>query len=578
MTTEGNAAPPEINPSPADRDWARWWVEGVIRWVVRDAPPLSPAAVAASLGGSESGAEPVSQGGKDVVTAAPSAETAPQQRFRVSGAVRVLGPEVLSTRADPPASASTSCWGYDMYPYRGGCEARGPVQATDHDAATESSTAAAAAAAAAAATTTTIIETETDSETATRDLLDSNTGGRCDDSSSRSSSRLSDGTRRISSGEVGVKLKRGVGSSEIVCLEKHPDKPIWQVAVVHQWNPYICGYHALYNAGIVFRVCALCPNLKVSRETLEEIASIPRFQSFICHTQDYLKKEAVRNGNKYFPWTTKDIDAGILEREYLYKIVEDEIFLKDLCGLSPQDITALPDFSQNSVSNSLFEADQASQLYKTFQACANSHNFTHAFVVGSTSHWFCIVVNKTANELEILYLDSNNIPLLSCGPEGIREMVKRRLAGKPTIKPGTEEKSVENLMNIRWIVELICDCSMGHRDFLCEFLTLPWEKLLSSFSAALLNPDYSGDGIAQLIMWIQENYPIPHIASYFSKTNILGKEHIKPATWATIKEWARTLLSSKHLSESTIEEVVRLIQLLHQHESLLEILPTNNVF
>jgi hypothetical protein len=139
--------------------------------------------------------------------------------------------------------------------------------------------------------------------------------------------------------------------------------------------------------------------------------------------------EKVRKEGGKYPWKLSSIEYGVLEREFLSFLLENEALHFNIGGIRP--ISALSDISPQSLRLGVNGIRTIKEIHETFDSFYRTRaNIAHAFIVGSDNHWFSLFVNKRIvgeeEHLECVYLDARNNKILNQSNEEIMTVVLRR--------------------------------------------------------------------------------------------------------------------------------------------------------
>lgn len=212
-------------------------------------------------------------------------------------------------------------------------------------------------------------------------------------------------------------------------LSVHPVyNNIYQVAVLTQRDPVSCGYHTFHNAYTTLKgelgVAVVEANyhsatLATNRGHEEHFLRQLRDPAVYQHRKQRMIKAlaarvAVSDG--CYPWTEKDLAAGVMERPYMKHLVETFPLSLELGG--PSSFISVPDCCkvsctvdhliccQNSLKNFIMSTDHMHELQTVFDRFQQRSHYSHAFLIGMTNHWAAVVANKVNDHVELLLLDS----------------------------------------------------------------------------------------------------------------------------------------------------------------------------
>jgi len=203
-----------------------------------------------------------------------------------------------------------------------------------------------------------------------------------------------------------------------------------QVKVLKQYNHSSCGYYALFNA--VLTLLAICEKRdSEAKDLLSLLTNRTYFWRRFQEMKNLLHHHAEQRNEKWYPWTKKDIDSDILERSYVRYLRKTCPWIKFLNSDSRVGITCMPDFAHNTLKYQVVPLKTMEKLDFIFSKFnENSGDYVHAFVLGQTSHWLTIVVNKVNGRVETLLLDSKNSFVFGLQKEELLELLMNRLRRK----------------------------------------------------------------------------------------------------------------------------------------------------
>jgi hypothetical protein len=201
---------------------------------------------------------------------------------------------------------------------------------------------------------------------------------------------------------------------------------VQHLRVLKQHENGNCGYHALKNVKLAVQAC-FAESVEEAKARLLLTESRPFFWHHFHSHQKLLRRQAEVKRVDWWPWDADSIESGEMERTYLNHILEADEDLTALSkgttasgffsdGFEPADCTARFyqfHFGYNKVLNSDYKYDHKTGSISILQGAIDrfceAENDCLGIVCGLTNHWTCLVATKTAGEVEVQYLDSNNV-------------------------------------------------------------------------------------------------------------------------------------------------------------------------
>lgn len=160
---------------------------------------------------------------------------------------------------------------------------------------------------------------------------------------------------------------------------------------------------------------------------------------------------------------------------------------------------------------------------------------THlVFILGVTNHWVTLLATKSrvgdqrrtstvldsdeherSEKISMIYLDSNNAPVLAASDTDIlalvrkkeKERVQRKGRGWSEWKRGVIYQA---FVDQRALVSMLADCLCDNADLRGELLRVSWSRMLDSYDqnvvARLSSSEDTGLYVALLLHWLEEQY------------------------------------------------------------------------
>lgn len=232
-----------------------------------------------------------------------------------------------------------------------------------------------------------------------------------------------------------------------------------------------CGFHALFNASTVLT------RLAPSSEGLAGVATTTHcglhdelaFQSERAAWVAALKAKAQQEGDRFYPWTIRCVDAGVLERLHAEYLIEHYPSLAALGG--KEAFVLLPELCTESLKTGLFGEAEATAVHGHIQAFRQASVQAVAFLIGSLNHWVTLVAHKRGTDVELWYMDSRGYDIAVCAgdEERLHHMVQTYVEATASESPlGVEERRRSHLQSLRsthFAIHLLADCLAGRTRF-----------------------------------------------------------------------------------------------------------------
>jgi hypothetical protein len=354
---------------------------------------------------------------------------------------------------------------------------------------------------------------------------------------------------------------------------------IYQMKVVRQRTNAVCGYHALFNSIQALRVLQ-SNTLEEQNWHLEHMMDRTCFWFFYTRVQRLFTEYARSQEREFYPWSSKNIDLGLFEREYMKYILEKET--KQIEAIGRDKFTSIPDLSVRSLKNGILTTNQMQSIQKIFdrflEAPAHSDLY-HAFCLGSGNHWFSFVIHQHRDESETtfegLYLDSRNNALFGQSDEQLRQQVLDRLETSLKRDPTKytdfyKEMYIynyfESLKDTQFSVELILECIKGKKNFMSVCVRLLLEDLLDRFyNEVTMKCTEENDSMLKLIhQWMLNFFPPSFIANgIVTFIQDLGVHYVESDLKENTIQWINLVLaetSEEKLKNISTEEVVEAME------------------
>lgn len=170
------------------------------------------------------------------------------------------------------------------------------------------------------------------------------------------------------------------------------------------------------------------------------------------------------------------------------------------------------------------------------------------FILGITNHWVTLLLCKSSHNVGVLYLDSNNEPVLLASDDDLQKLVAQR-EEKHIKKKGTPYSDwkrgniLQGFVDQRNFVKLIWECAAGIRDLRSELLTTSWCRIIDSYNycvSSVLNESRdNGLYTALLLQWLEQHYcPQTIKNTHITLLHSLGLTLSEEPVIAKVKSWA----------------------------------------
>eukprot|EP00743_Colponemidia_sp_Colp-15_P007556 GILK01008169.1.p1 GENE.GILK01008169.1~~GILK01008169.1.p1 ORF type:complete len:460 (-),score=31.46 GILK01008169.1:344-1696(-) len=330
----------------------------------------------------------------------------------------------------------------------------------------------------------------------------------------------------------------------------HNDDAIQIKVLLQKWDRRGCGFYALHNL-LRFLAALQASTDEEAGLVLHGLHSYASHWHLYWRCRNALSAHAVSRGNRHYPWTLRDVEHGLLERPYVEHL-QLHVLPQSLFSANPKvcrDFTILPCMSVNALKNGIMEPHHVIELQQVFDMFRSCPSASHAFLVGSTSHWVCVVANKCVGEFEVFYMDSYNFPILDLTDAQIEEALAVRMQaaideGRPLEGFGTFEerlhRACHSAADAKFALRTISQGVRGHICFMTVVLDLVIEALLENFEN-VVRSEVSSLQTDELSQWLSAYYPPPVLqASVVNRIRDFGKQHISCSTVTRLLRWTNT--------------------------------------
>ena len=171
------------------------------------------------------------------------------------------------------------------------------------------------------------------------------------------------------------------------------------------------------------------------------------------------------------------------------------------------------------------------------------------FILGVTNHWVTLLAYRKCPEgIGLLYLDSNNEPVLLATETDIDKLVeareqkyiKRKGVG---YEPWKRNILRQSLCDQRDVVAVMSDCLQGTHTLSCEFVSSHWEKMLSNYREMVTTTVGDRDvHTVDLLCWLESGYSVRGLRdAYMRPLLFFGGESLTPQLRVEMQSWAEEL-------------------------------------
>ncbi len=205
-----------------------------------------------------------------------------------------------------------------------------------------------------------------------------------------------------------------------------------------------------------------------------------------------------------------------------------------------------------------------------------------AFLLGVTNHWVTVLAFRVPGEVErekrgLVYLDSNNVPVLTAGNSDIVQIVKkeserlrRKGRGYSEWKRGVMYQA---FVDQRDVVQLLVEVLYGSKNLCTEVLTTHYTRLMDSFSEHVDQPlgDKADRGMytALLVHWLENHYrPQTLRDTHLYALRHFGAECLQRTTRVQVESWVHRC---RDLCDSGIDIVDLFLAILNELDSFLKL-------
>ncbi len=172
------------------------------------------------------------------------------------------------------------------------------------------------------------------------------------------------------------------------------------------------------------------------------------------------------------------------------------------------------------------------------------------FILGVTNHWVTLLAYRQCPEgIGLLYLDSNNEPVLLATEDDIDKLVeareqkyiKRKGVG---YEPWKRKILRQSLCDQRDVVALLSDCLRGTHTLSSEYVSSHWEKMLSSYREMVTTSARDRDvHTVGLLCWLESGYSVRGLRDLYMKPLLFfGGESLTPQLRVNMQYWAEEVL------------------------------------
>lgn len=209
-------------------------------------------------------------------------------------------------------------------------------------------------------------------------------------------------------------------------------------------------------------------------------------------------KPSMRSG---WPWTAKDVHAGVLERLYMIHLLESDPCIQRLRKDCNAQFSSLPELGRGSLLYNCLSVSTLEVMKEATVAFGASEDHSRAWLVGQTNHWISVLSARlpplSSNQIrfETMVTDSRNNFVLSTTMEETAKVANyrmRRLVGDDMWTQLRRKLYIESLNDMPFSAELLHDCCTNRRDAAQHVITMHFDTFFNSY-ALHTNHFFDGD-------------------------------------------------------------------------------------
>ena len=168
-------------------------------------------------------------------------------------------------------------------------------------------------------------------------------------------------------------------------------------------------------------------------------------------------------------------------------------------------------------------------------------------ILGVTDHWVTLLAHRHhPTKIGLIYLDSNNEPVLLASESAIDQLVQAREKKRIERKGVGYENWKRNLLrqsltDQRDVVQMLTECLHGSHSLPREYVSSHWERLLSGFRSKVKSTADDGDmHTLNVLSWLESEYSVKGFRdSYMRPLLFFGADSLTPSVRREVEGWAR---------------------------------------
>lgn len=339
-------------------------------------------------------------------------------------------------------------------------------------------------------------------------------------------------------------LIRRVQASRVLvnyCMRKgHAE--VLQLECAEQQASGYCGHYAFHFTLCCLEACAAI-NIKDAAGYLGETSSAAVFWRRYWLSVECLLAH-VQGSSQWWPWTREHVLTGDMERSYLSYLLEADPHAR---ALQQHSNIFVLHYAYGCILNTVAEVCKMQHSINAFKAALSPAS--QVFILGVTNHWVSLLAYKVSGDtcaktatdceaivadknsqqvastarlngwklpkekISMLYLDSNNVPVLTASDAEILQIMAKKEA-ESVRKKGrgwSEWKRgviFQAFVDQREVVRMLGRCLCGQSDLRTELLDASWAQVLDSYErhVSVGSQEDPELGPALLVQWLEVQY------------------------------------------------------------------------
>jgi len=218
--------------------------------------------------------------------------------------------------------------------------------------------------------------------------------------------------------------------------------------------------------------------------------------------------------------------------------------------------------------------EQLEAIFKKFSD--TNEDYAHAFIMGQTSHWLTIIINKVNGFTETLLMDSRNSFILGLSLDELQNYLISRIRkfGKDekTYPQWKKDVAIMSYLDTQHTISLFHHCAIGKHniryklfDFFVEGFFELYENSISSYRKIIRNnenkinqTESDQSFLIGFINWLENFSPPAVIEKNMIRTiEYLGIDNLSDRHWTLFHDWIQQITKNVDLEESDIPVIKR---------------------